>query len=371
MMAGVAPCTQSLRLELKHTCPQTRPRRKCCFAEEPGQTACHNGGIQLQWLSVGISRVFLSGLIAFAAGAHAEAYPARPIRLIVPFAPGGGNDTVARLVGESLGKRLGQPVVIDNRTGAGGVVGADAAAKAAPDGYTLFLGGVGSHAINPNLHKDLPYDPIKDFTAVSLIASAPLVLVVHPSVPAKSVQQLIAFARSHPGKLNYASNGNGSSSHLAAVMFAGMAGVDMVHIPYKGLSPALTDLLGGQDQLMFSSIVAILPHVRAGKLRVLAVTSRKRIGLLSDVPTIAETGIPDYETSSWYGILAPAGTRPDIVRRLHDEIVRVLGQDDVRKALAREGAEPVGNSPEEFAEFIRVEKQRMGAALARSKVSME
>jgi tripartite-type tricarboxylate transporter receptor subunit TctC len=261
--------------------------------------------------------------------------------------------------------------VVDNRAGAGGVVGAEAAAKSAPDGYTLFLGGVGSHAINPNLHKDLPYDPIRDFAPVSLLASAPLALVVHPSVAAQSVQQLIAFGKANPAKLNYASNGNGSSSHLAAVMFASLAGIEMVHIPYKGLSPALTDLLSGQDQLMFSSVVAILPHVRAGKLRILAVTSKKRIDLLPDVPTIAESGLAGYETSSWYGILAPAGTRPEIVRRLNDEIVKVLAQDDVRRALAQEGAEPVGNTPEEFAEFIRAEKQRLGTVVARGKVSLE
>jgi tripartite-type tricarboxylate transporter receptor subunit TctC len=318
-----------------------------------------------------IFRLLLPGFLAVVSAAHAQDYPSKPIRLIVPFSPGGGNDTVARLVGDSLGKRLGQPVVVDNRAGAGGVVGAEAAAKSAPDGYTLFLGGVGSHAINPNLHKDLPYDPIRDFAPVSLLASAPLALVVHPSVAAQSVQQLIAFGKANPAKLNYASNGNGSSSHLAAVMFASLAGIEMVHIPYKGLSPALTDLLGGQDQLMFSSVVAILPHVRAGKLRILAVTSKKRIDLLPDVPTIAESGLAGYETSSWYGILAPAGTRPEIVRRLNDEIVKVLAQDDVRRALAQEGAEPVGNTPEEFAEFIRAEKQRLGTVVARGKVSLE
>lgn len=320
-----------------------------------------------------ITRLLLPCLLAAASvsAAHADDYPTRPIRLIVPFAAGGGNDTVARLVGDSLAKRLGQAVVVDNRPGAGGVVGAEAAARAPADGYTLFLGGVGSHAINPNLHKDLPYDPIKDFAAVSLLASAPLILVVHPSVPAQSVQELIAYARSHPGKLNYASNGNGSSSHLAAVMFASMTGTDMVHIPYKGLSPALTDLLSGQDQLMFSSVVAILPHVRAGKLRALAVTSRKRMALLPDIPTIAESGVANYETSSWYGILAPAGTPPEIVRRLHDEIVKVLAQDDVRNALAREGAEPVGDTPEEFTAFIRAEKQRMGDVIKSSKLVVQ
>jgi tripartite-type tricarboxylate transporter receptor subunit TctC len=310
-------------------------------------------------------------LLGVSSGSAADNYPGRPIRLIVPFAAGGGNDTVARLVGQSLGARLGQPVIVDNRPGAGGVVGAEAGAKAAPDGYTLFLGGVGSHAINPNLHKDLPYDPNKDFAPITLLASAPLILVVHPSVQADSVAQLIALARAQPGKLNYASNGNGSSSQLAAVMFASMTGIDIVHIPYKGLAPALADLLGGQDQLMFSSIVAILPQVRAGKLKALAVTSRRRMSLLPDLPTIAESGVAGYESSSWYGILAPAGTPPDIVARLHDELVKVLAQEDVRKALAQEGAEPVGNSPQEFAAFISAEKQRLGAVIKSGKVQME
>jgi tripartite-type tricarboxylate transporter receptor subunit TctC len=316
-------------------------------------------------------RILLALLFALAAAAHAQEYPSRPIRLIVPFAPGGGNDTVARLVGESLGKRLGQPVIIDNRAGAGGVVGAEAAAHAAPDGYTLFLGGVGSHAINPNLHANLGYDPVRDFAPVSLLAQAPLVLVVHPSLPAQSVQQLVALAKAQPGKLNYASNGNGSSSQLAAVMFAAMTGIDIVHVPYKGLAPALADLLTGRDEMMFSSIVAILPHVQAGKLRPLAVTSRKRVALLPDVPTVAESGVPGYETSSWYGILAPAGTPAPVVRRLHDEIVKVLAQEDVRKALAGEGAEPVGNTAEEFSEFIRSEKERLGAVIRSGKVTLQ
>jgi tripartite-type tricarboxylate transporter receptor subunit TctC len=230
---------------------------------------------------------------------------------------------------------------------------------------------VGSHAINPNLHPDLGYDPVRDFAPVSLLASAPLILVVHPSVKARTVQELIALAKEQPGKLNYASNGIGSSSHLAAVMFATMTGIDIVHVPYKGLSPALSDLLAGRDEMMFSSMVAILPHVRAGKLRVLGVTSRRRVALLPDVPTIAESGVPNYEASSWYGILAPAGTPPQVVRKLHDEIVNVLAQDDVRKALAQEGAEPVGNTPEEFAAFIRAEKERLGAAIKSGNVTLQ
>src|SRR5262249_11943673 len=262
-------------------------------------------------------------LAAFAASialsAFAQSYPSKPIRLIVPFAAGGGNDNIARLVGKHLNESLGQPLVIDNRPGAGGVLGAELAAKSAPDGYTLFLGGVGSHAVNPNLIEKLPYDPIRDFAPVILLAQAPLILVVHPSVPARTFAEFVAYARKNPGKLNFASNGNGSSAQLAAVMFDSMAGAGMVHVPYKGLAPALTDLLSGQVQLMFSSVVAILPHIKAGKLRALAVTGEKRLASLPDVPTVAESGFPGFEASSWYGILAPARTSPEIGTRLNTE----------------------------------------------------
>src|SRR5712692_6831258 len=266
--------------------------------------------------------------LSFAAVVLAQGYPSKPIRLIVPFAAGGGNDNVARLVGKRLSDGLGQQIIIDNRPGAGGVVGAELAAKSAPDGYTLFLGGVGSHAINPNLHERLLYDPIRDFAPVILLASAPLILVLHPSVPADSIREFIALARAKPDQLNYASNGNGSSSHLAAVMFDSMAGVDMVHVPYKGLSPALTDLLSGRVQLMFSSVVAILPHIKAGKLRGLAVTGSRRLASMPNLPTIAESGLPGYEASSWYGVLAPAGTPREIVARLNAELVKALEQPE-------------------------------------------
>src|SRR5258706_2357069 len=217
-------------------------------------------------------------------GVFAQAYPSKPIRLIVPFAAGGGNDNVARLVGKRLADGLGQPVLVDNGPGAGGVVGAELAAKSAPDGYTLFLGGVGSHAINPNLHPKLPYDPIRDFAPVALLAQAPLILVVHPSVPARDIAEFIAYPRANPGRLNFASNGNGSSSQVAAVMFDSMAGVDMVHVPYKGLSPALADLLSGQVQVMFSSVVAILPHIKAGQLRRPPVTRAQRLPSMPQLP---------------------------------------------------------------------------------------
>ncbi|HLQ01108.1 MAG TPA: tripartite tricarboxylate transporter substrate binding protein [Burkholderiales bacterium] len=309
--------------------------------------------------------------LSFAAVVLAQGYPSKPIRLIVPFAAGGGNDNVARLVGKRLSDGLGQQIIIDNRPGAGGVVGAELAAKSAPDGYTLFLGGVGSHAINPNLHERLPYDPIKDFAPVALLASAPLILVVHPSVPAGSIGEFITLTRSKPGRLNYASNGNGSSSHLAAVMFCAMAGVDMVHVPYKGLSPALSDLLSGQVQVMFSSVVAILPHIRAGKLRGLAVTGSARLPLVPDLPTIAESGFSGYEASSWYGVLAPAGTPRSIVLRLNSEIAKALDQPEVRNSLLSEGAEPVGGAPEKFADHIRSEKDRLGKLIQQARVRLE
>jgi tripartite-type tricarboxylate transporter receptor subunit TctC len=319
-----------------------------------------------------VNRFVVAAIAAFLSfPAAAQSYPSKPIRLIVPFAAGGGNDNVARLVGKRLADGLGQPVLVDNRPGAGGVVGAELAAKSAPDGYTLFLGGVGSHAINPNLHEKLPYDPIKDFAPVALLAQAPLVLVVHPSVPAKSVAELTAYARAHPGKLNFASNGNGSSSQLAAVMFDSMAGVEMVHVPYKGLSPALADLLSGQVQLMFSSVVAILPHIKAGKLRGLAVTGAKRLASLPELPTIAESGLPGYEASSWYGILAPAGTPRDIVMKLNAGLAKALEQPEVRNSLLAEGAEPVGGSPEAFAAHIRAEKERLGKLIRDAKIRLE
>jgi tripartite-type tricarboxylate transporter receptor subunit TctC len=303
--------------------------------------------------------------------ACAQEYPSKPIRLIVPFAAGGGNDNIARLLGKRLAESLGQPLVIDNRAGAGGALGAELAAKAAPDGYTLFLGGVGSHAVNPNLRKNLPYDPIRDFAPVALLASAPLVLVVHPSVPAHTLAEFIALARAHPGALNYASNGNGTSSHLAAVMFEAAAGVKMVHVPYKGLAPALTDLLSGQVQLMFSSVVAILPHIKSGRLRGLAVTGSARLPLLPELPTVAESGFPGYEASSWYGILAPAHTPEPIVAKLNAEMARALAQPEMRATLLAEGAEPIGGTPQQFGAYIRSEKERMGKLIREAGIPIE
>ena len=310
-------------------------------------------------------------LLCAAALARAQPYPAKPIHLIVPFPPGGGNDTVARAIAQQIGPDLGQPVVIDNKPGAGGAVGAELAAKAPPDGYTLFLAGVGSHVVNPNVHAKLAYDPVKDFAPVTLIASAPSVLVVNPSVPARTVAQLTAYARAHPGKLNYASNGAGSAAQLAAAMYESMAGVKMVHVPYKGIAPAMTDLLSGEVQLMFGTVVALVPQIQAGKLRPLAVTSRSRSALLPDVPTMAESGLPEYEAGSWYGIMAPAGTPPEIIDRLHGTIVKALAQPDVAKRLAAEGAVVIGSTPAQFAAHLRRELARVGKVVRAAGIRAE
>ena len=315
-------------------------------------------------------RAFAAVLLLWSSLAWAQ-YPTKPIHLIVPFPPGGGNDTVARAIAQQISPELGQPVVIDNRPGAGGSVGAELAAKAPADGYTLFLAGVGSHVVNPNLHAKLPYDPVKDFAPVTLIASAPSVLVVNPSVPARNIAEFTAYARANPGKLNYASNGNGSAAQLAAAMYESMAGVKMVHVPYKGIAPALTDLLGGEVQLLFGTVVALVPHIQSGRLRALAVTGKKRSALIPDVPTLRESGLPEYEAGSWYGIEAPAGTPRPIIDQLNALIVKALRQPDVAKRLAAEGAEVIGSTPEEFGAHIRSELARVEKVVRAAGIRIE
>ena len=308
-----------------------------------------------------ISLILFAGICL---GAQAQSYPNKPIKLIVPFATGGGNDTVARSIAQQLSITLGQPVIVDNKAGAGGIIGADMAAKAPADGYTLFLGGVGSLAVNPQVMQKIPYDPFKDFAPIILLASAPSVVAVSPSQPFKTIQDMTAFAKKNPNRLNYASNGNGSSSHVATVLYESMADVEMAHIPYKGLAPAMTDLMSGQVQLMFSSMVAIVPQIKAGKLRALAVTGTKRSALLPDVPTLAESGLPGYEAGSWYGLLAPAGTPVEIIQKLNQESAKGLRQVSVRSALSNEGADVAGGTPEDFAKHIKVEHGRIGKMIA-------
>ena len=298
-----------------------------------------------------------AALCVCSCAAVAQAFPTKPIRFIVPFPPGGGNDTMARAFGQKMTEGFTQQVVIDNRAGAGGNIGAETAARALPDGYTLFLGGVGSHGINPGLQK-VPYDPIAAFAPISLIASAPLVIVVPLSLPAKTVGDLIQLARAKPGALNYASSGNGTIAHLSAELLNSMAKIKLEHVPYKGTGPALTDLLGGRVQVMFNSAVSIMPQVRAGKLRAIAMTAAKRSPAMPDVSTVAESGVPGYEAASWYGVLAPAKTPRSIIMKLNGEIVRIAQLPDVRERLAADGADPIGSSPEAFAAHIKRELAR-------------
>ena len=286
--------------------------------------------------------------------ACAQPYPDKPVRLIVPYPAGGPNDIIGRMVALKLSATLGQQIIVDNRAGAGGNIGTDLVAKATPDGYTLLSGGMGSLVMNPALEK-VPYDPVHDFAPVILVASAPNVLVVHPSLPVKSVKELIALARAHPGVLNYGSGGVGTTPHLSGALFNVLAHVNIVHVPYKGNAPALTDLLGGQVQLAFLGIPPVAPYVAAGKLRALAVTSAHRSQALPQVPTIAESGVPGYELSPWYGVLAPAGTPASIVVRLNTAIAQAMHTPDMIQKLKMIGAEVETTTPEAFGARIQAD----------------
>ena len=303
---------------------------------------------------------------AVPAGAQNTAYPNRPIRWIVPLPPGGGADTVARTVANSLSKNLGQQILIDNRAGGGTVIGAELAARAAPDGYTWLLGTATTHAINASLVKKLPYDPIRDFVPVSLVAVLAQVFVVHPSLPARSLKELVALARKRPGEINFASTGNGSANQLAVEMLKSSAKIDMVHVPYKGAGPSMIDLLAGNIQFMSTTIPPALAHFKTGRLIPLAVANAKRSALLPDVPTTAEAGAPGVEASSWNGLIVPAGTPKEIVTRLHTEIVAVMKQSDVRDRLLNAGVEPVVNTPSEFAAYIDAETARYAKVVKES-----
>jgi tripartite-type tricarboxylate transporter receptor subunit TctC len=297
-------------------------------------------------------------LALIAAGAAAQSYPTKPIRLVVPFPPGGTTDILAREVGQRLSASLGQTVVIDNRPGAGGNIGAELVAKSAPDGYTLLMCTVSTHAINPNLYAKLPYDHVADFAPVILVASVPNVLEVTPSLPVNSVADLIKLAKEKPGQINFASSGSGTSIHLSGELFKTMAGVDMTHVPYKGSAPALTDLIGGQVQVMFDNLPSSLPQIKAGKLRAIAVTSAQRAPALPNVPTIAESGLPGFEATSWFGVVAPAGTPPAIVARLNADMNQWLQTPEAREKLLAQGAAAAGGSPEQFAAYIRAETEK-------------
>ena len=306
-----------------------------------------------------LSRWTLGALFAcIALGASAQGYPTRPIRLVVPFPAGGTTDILARAVSQKLTEAFGQAVVVDNRPGAAGNIGSDLVAKSTPDGYTLLMGTVGTHAINPSLYAKMPYDHVKDFIPVVLVAGVPNVLVVNPALPVNSVADLIKLAKDKPGTINFASSGSGTSIHLSGELFKTMAGVDMTHVPYKGSAPALTDLIGGQVQIMFDNLPSSLAQIKAGKLRAVAVTSLKRAPALPDVPTISESGLPGFEASSWFGVLAPAGTPAPIVARLNAEVNKWLQSPEGKEQLLAQGAEVAGGSPEQFVAHIRAETDK-------------
>ena len=293
------------------------------------------------------------GVVApFATGQ--STYPTRPVRLVVPFPAGGTTDIIARATAQKLSEAWGQQVIVDNRPGAGGNVGSELVAKSAPDGYTLLMGTVGTHAINPSLYAKMPYDHVKDFVPVILVAGVPNVLVVNPELPVKSVPELIAYAKANPGKLNFASSGNGTSIHLSGELFKAMTGVQMTHVPYKGSAPALTDLVGGQVQLMFDNLPSSLAFIKAGKLRAIAVTSTARAAALPDVPTVGDF-VPGFEASSWFGILAPAGTPPAIIAKINGEATKWLATPEAKDKLTAQGANVAGGSPQDFAKHIQAE----------------
>ena len=303
---------------------------------------------------------------AGAALACAEGYPAKPVRLIVPYPPGGGTDIFARLVGAKLTEALGQPFVIEQRPGAAGVIGAEAAAKSAPDGYTIVIGQASNLAINASLMKKLPYDPVRDFAPITRIAMSPNLLVVHPSLPVRTVKDLVALAKARPGAINYASAGNGSPGHLAAEYFRKIAKIDVVHIPYKGATPAMLDVIAGQVSYYFTSPVSAQPYVAAGRLRQVAVTSAKRFPPLPDVPAIAEAGYKDIDMVAWWGLLAPAGTSADVIGRLHAAAVKTLNAPDLRDRLAGQGAMVYTDTPAEFGAYIKSEIANWAKVVAAS-----
>ena len=337
-----------------------------------GQTMTERHNTNRRALLAAIAMSASVSMGAWPAGALAQAaYPNKPITIIVPFSAGGTTDILARVVGLHMGTTLGQPVIVDNRAGAGGNIGGQAAARATPDGYTIFMGTVGTHAINQSLYKKMPFDPIKDFAPLSRVAMVPNLLVANPGQPYNNVKELIAYAKANPGKVTFGSSGNGSSIHLSGELFKQMTGVDMQHVPYRGSAPAVADLLGGQIAIMFDNMPSAIPHVKGDKLRALAVTTAKRSPALPNVPTIAESGVPGYEATSWFGLLAPAKTPADVVNKLNGAIMKALADPEVKTKLAEQGAEPYAEKPEQFAAFIQSETAKWGKVVKQSGASLD
>lgn len=316
------------------------------------------------------ARLLAAGLIALAAPyAAAQQYPSKPVRIIVPFAPGGGSDFTARLMAQKLSERYGQSFIVENRAGAGGNLGAELALKAPPDGYTLLLISA-SYTVNPSVYK-LSFDPIKDIAPVIQISGGPYVVAVHPSVPAKTLAEFVNYARAQPEKLAYGSSGNGSVMHVSTAYFLDSAKIKVLHVPYKGTGPALQDTLGGQVQLIFGAVPTTLPHVKAGKLRGLAVTTQKRIAAAPELPTIAESGYPDYEVTNWHGLVAPRGVPREVIEQLNRDINSMLGSDDFKKVLANDGLEPAGGPSSRFAEVLARETARWAKVVQQAGIKAE
>jgi len=305
------------------------------------------------------------------AGALAQQdYPTRPIRIVVPSSPGGGTDILARQIAQKLTERWGQQVIVDNRPGAGQMIGIELVAKAAPDGYTLVMTAT-PLALNTVLYKKVPYDPVRDFAPISQVAAMPNIIVTHPALPARTIRELIALAKSHPGQLVYASSGVGTGPHLSMELFLTMAGVKMGHVPYKGTNPGMIDTMAGQIQVLMSTLLPPLPHIKTGRLRALGVTSSKRVSSLREVPTVAEAGVPGYEVVGWYGIAAPANTPRDVINKLYSEIADILQSPETREKLAADGAEPVGSTPEQFTAFIQSEIDKWSRVVKSSGIHVE
>jgi tripartite-type tricarboxylate transporter receptor subunit TctC len=322
-------------------------------------------------------RDFILGLTALAAGglhwpslSYAQNYPNRIIRLVVPFAAGGSNDIIARLIAERMGEALGQSVVVDNRPGAGGMIGTDSVVKSAPDGYTLMIGATSTMAANPSLYSKANLDPARDLAPITQIASGPFVLAVPASLPVRSVKELITLAKEKPGEINFGSSGVGSSLQLTAELFKSMAGIDIVHVPYKGLAPALADLVAGRIQIIFSDMAGLLPFVQSGQLRALGVTSAQRFSDLADLPTLAEAGVPGYEATSWYGVLGPAGLSPDIVTKLNRELTKIVRASAMKEKFATLGIEAVTGTPDEFNAYIKSEMAKWRAVVTAADIKV-
>ncbi len=308
--------------------------------------------------------------VAVTGNASAQGWPAKSIRFVSPYAPGGGSDILARSIGQKLSENLGVSVVIDNRPGAGGVVGTEIVTKSPPDGYTLMLGTPAPITVAPSLMKKMPYDPLRDLTPITLVSIVPAVVAVHPSVPAKSIKELVALAKTKPGQMTYSSSGNGGTAHLSGLMLQTMAGIDIIHVPYRGTGPALTAAMSGEVSFTAGNIISSLPMVKAGRVRALAVTSEKRSPVLPDVPAVAET-IPGYSAGPFYGVLGPGGMPAELVNRIRNEIVKILHAPEMKNRLSAEGGEPIGSTPEVYAALIRSETERWGRVIKAAKIQPE